>query len=116
MSVSREDLSLKMWQLQEAVQRLRINVRTVHDTKCRLFSASWRKVRSPSHNNHTVCALRISTARALPYPPSQTTCALGNGKREVWAGTPQCHTGVLKTSHLLCCYAILTMGCSVLSW
>ena len=44
MSVSREDLSLKMWQLQEAVQRLRANVRTVHDTKCRLFSAAWRKV------------------------------------------------------------------------
>ena len=49
MSVSREDLSLKMWQLQEAVQRLRVNVRTVHDTKCALFSAAWRKVRAPPH-------------------------------------------------------------------
>lgn len=47
MSVSREDLSLKMWQLQEAVQRLRVNVRTVHDTKCALFSAAWRKVSAP---------------------------------------------------------------------
>ncbi len=44
MSVSKEDLSLKMWQLQEAVQRLRTNVRTVHDTKCRRFSNVWRKV------------------------------------------------------------------------
>ncbi len=56
MSVSREDLSLKMWQLQEAVQRLRINVRTVHDTKCRLFSAAWRKV-STTPYTHVMCAL-----------------------------------------------------------
>ncbi len=56
MNVSREDLSLKMWQLQEAVQRLRVNVRTVHDTKCRLFSAAWRKVRSlPTQCPHHVC-------------------------------------------------------------
>ena len=59
MSVSREDLSLKMWQLQEAVQRLRINVRTMHDTKCRLFSAAWRKV-SPSHCTDAEHALLAS--------------------------------------------------------
>ena len=44
MLVSKEDLSLKMWQLQEAVQRLRANVKAVHDTKCRLFSKAWRQV------------------------------------------------------------------------
>ena len=44
MSINKEDLSLKMWQLQEAVQRLRINVRSVLETKCRLFSAAWRQV------------------------------------------------------------------------
>lgn len=43
-SINKEDLSLKMWQLQEAVQRLRTNVRAVHDTKCRGFSHVWRKV------------------------------------------------------------------------
>ena len=44
MNINKEDLSLKMWQLQEAVQRLRANVKAVHDTKCRLFSAAWRQV------------------------------------------------------------------------
>ena len=49
MNINKEDLSLKMWQLQEAVQRLRANVKAVHDTKCRLFSNAWRQVclRSP---------------------------------------------------------------------
>ena len=44
MSMNKEDVTLKIWQLQEAVHRLRINVRTVHDTKCRLFSTAWRQV------------------------------------------------------------------------
>ena len=44
MRMNKEDVTLKIWQLQEAVQRLRINVRTVHDSKCRLFSVAWRQV------------------------------------------------------------------------
>lgn len=47
MSMNKEDVTLKIWQLQEAVHRLRINVRTVHDTKCRLFSTAWRQVGWP---------------------------------------------------------------------